>query len=253
MRYFLELAYNGRDYHGWQRQPGAISVQEKIEDGLQKLLKVPTPIVGAGRTDTGVNASMMVAHFDTAEPIADPDRFIASLNGVVDPFNITFYTLKEVRPEAHARFDATSRTYRYFVHTRRTPFLFPYSLQVASDIDFDAMNTAAQLLLQTDDFTSFAKLHGQTKTNICDVTSARWHSMADDPTRHYFEITANRFLRNMVRSVTGTLLDVGRGKLSIENFQAIIDRRNRSAAGTSLPPSPLFLHRITYPRTVFEL
>ena len=253
MRYFLQLAYNGRDYHGWQRQPGSLSVQEKIETALQQLLHTPTPIVGAGRTDAGVNAAMMTAHFDTEQPVADSKKFLASLNGMADPFNITFYTLKEVRPDAHARFDATSRTYRYFVHTRRTPFLFPYSLQVPPETDFEAMNRAAERLLHTADFTSFAKLHGQTKTNICQVTHARWHAMADDPTRHYFEITANRFLRNMVRSVTGTLLDVGRGKITAGEFQDIIDRRNRCAAGTSLPPSPLFLHNITYPDAIYNL
>lgn len=247
MRYFLHLAYNGKDYHGWQRQPGALSVQEKIEDALATLLRTETPLTGAGRTDAGVNASMMVAHFDTAAPIADTERFIASLNGLADPFNITFYSVKEMPDDAHARFDATERTYRYYVHTRRTPFLFPYSLQVGDDTDFEAMNRAAAILLETDDFTSFAKLHGQTKTNICDVWSAQWKPMNDDPTRWFFEISANRFLRNMVRSVTGTLLEIGRGKLTIDDFRSIIEKKDRCAAGTSLPPSPLFLHNIIYP------
>lgn len=247
MRYFLHLAYNGKDYHGWQRQPGALSVQERIESALTTLFRRETAVTGAGRTDAGVNASMMVAHFDTKEPIADADRFISSLNGLADPFNITFYSVKPVADDAHARFDATSRTYRYFVHTRRSPFLFPYSLQVPHDIDFKAMNEAARILLETDDFTSFAKLHGQTKTNICNVTEARWLPMADDSSRFYFQITANRFLRNMVRSVTGTLLEVGRHKLDIDGFRNVIERMDRSAAGTSLPPTPLFLHNITYP------
>lgn len=247
MRYFLHLSYNGRDYHGWQRQPGALSIQEKIEDALQCLVRVPTPLTGAGRTDAGVNAAMMVAHFDTEEPIIDLPRFIASLNGLADPYNICFYSVKQVHDDAHARFDATSRTYRYYVNVKRSPFLFPYSFQVRHDIDLDRMNQAASILTEVEDFTSFAKLHGQTKTNICDVRSAKWIRMNDDPDRWYFEITANRFLRNMVRSVTGTLIDVGYGKLSIDGFKDIINAKDRKAAGTSLPPSPLFLQEIQYP------
>lgn len=247
MRYFLHLAYNGKDYHGWQRQPGAVTVQEKIEDAICVLLKHPISVIGAGRTDAGVNASMMVAHFDSPEEITDPGRFIASLNGMADPFNISFYSLKKVPDDAHARFDAIKRTYRYYVHTQRSPFLFPFSLQVAEDIDFDQMNAAAEILLHTEDFTSFAKLHGQSKTNICDVMSAEWKKMPGEEFRYYFEISANRFLRNMVRSITGTLLEVGRGKLSIAEFGEIIKKKDRSSAGTSLPPSPLFLHSIEYP------
>ncbi|MCH5247534.1 MAG: tRNA pseudouridine(38-40) synthase TruA [Muribaculaceae bacterium] len=246
MRYFLHLAYNGLNYHGWQRQPGAISVQEKIEDGLALLLRHPVSLVGAGRTDAGVNAAMMIAHFDTAVPIPDKNRFLASLNGIVDPFNIAFYDLFPVSDNAHARFDAVDRTYRYYVHIRRSPFLYPYSLQVPPTVDFDLMNEAAKILLEVDDFTSFAKLHSDVKTNICHVTSARWEPYPADPSRYYFEITANRFLRNMVRAVTGTLLEIGRGKMTLDRFRQVIDQKNRSAAGTSLPPSPLFLHHITY-------
>lgn len=247
MRYFLYLSYNGKDYHGWQRQPGAITIQEKIENGLETLFHTPTQIIGAGRTDTGVNASMMVAHFDVDREINDEERFIASMNGIVDPFNITFNAIKRVHDKAHARFDALKRTYRYYVHVNRSPFLFPYSLKVPHDVDFGKMNDAAQILLETEDFTSFAKLHGQTKTNICNVTKAEWKQMSDDKSRFYFEITANRFLRNMVRSITGTLLEVGRGKISINELIDIINSKNRSNAGTSLPPSPLFLYDIVYP------
>ena len=247
MRYFMRLSYRGAPFHGWQRQPGAVSVQETLEEALSTVMRRPVAIIGAGRTDTGVNARMMVAHFDSALPIADEERFLASLNGMTDPKHICFYSLVQVADDAHARFDATARTYRYYVHTRRSPFLFPYSLQLPPGIDFEAMNRACRLLLATEDFTSFAKLHGQTKTNICNVTAAAWHKMPVEGDRYYFEITANRFLRNMVRSVTGTLLEIGRGKLTEEGLQTIIDARDRSAAGTSLPPSPLFLHRIVYP------
>ena len=252
MRYFLHLAYNGLNYHGWQRQPGDITIQEKIENALSLLFRSYTPLVGAGRTDAGVNASMMIAHFDTVEPIGDKKRFLASLNGMVDPFNVSFYGIREVIPTAHARFDAVSRTYRYFIHNRRSPFLYPFSLQVSPETSIEKMNEAARLLLETDDFTSFAKLHSDNKTNICNVTAAEWKRMSDDHSRYYFEITANRFLRNMVRSVTGTLLDVGRGKISLTRFKEIIDEKNRSSAGTSLPPSPLFLYNIEYPENIFQ-
>lgn len=247
MRYFLHFAYNGKDYHGWQRQPGNVTVQERVEDALSLILRQNTGVVGAGRTDAGVNASMMVAHFDTEQAIPDKEKFIASMNGIADPMNIVFFSVKEVPEDAHARFDALTRTYRYYVHTRKSPFLFPYSLFVGPSIDFEAMNSAASSLLAVDDFTSFAKLHGQTKTNICNVISARWEQCHDDGNRLYFEITANRFLRNMVRAITGTLLEVGRGKITAEEFNDIISRKDRRAAGTSLPPSPLFLHEVTYP------
>lgn len=247
MRYFLHLAYNGKDYHGWQRQPDALSVQQRIEESLQIILRHPVSVVGAGRTDAGVNASMMVSHFDTVEEINDPERFIASLNGLADPLNIVFYSVTPVHDDAHARFDAIERTYRYFVNTRRSPFLFPYSLHVPSSIDFDKMNEAERILVSTDDFTSFAKLHGQSKTNICKVSSAGWKQIPDEPGRWFFEITANRFLRNMVRAVTGTLLELGRGKIDFDDLKEIIDSKNRCTAGTSLPPCPLFLHNITYP------
>ena len=247
MRYFLHLAYNGKDYHGWQRQPGDITVQEKIENSLELLLGKPTALIGAGRTDAGVNAAMMVAHFDAENAIGDPVRFIASLNGMTDPFNICFYSLTHVHDSAHARFDAMSRTYRYYVHTRRSPFLFPYSFQSVNNLDFELMNEAAAHLLDVDDFTSFAKLHTDTKTNICDVTAAEWKRLSANDSQWYFEITANRFLRNMVRAVTGTLMEVGRGKLSIEGFKEIVAQKDRCAAGTSMPPSPLFLQEIIYP------
>lgn len=252
MRYFLHLAYKGSDYHGWQRQPGALTIQQKIEDALSCILKSDITVIGAGRTDAGVNAAMMVAHFDTDTPITDSSRFIASLNGMVDPWNINFYDVIEVAPDAHARFDAISRTYRYYVHTNRSPFHYPLSLQIPQSIDFDLMNHAANILIETDDFTSFAKLHGQTKTNICNVISAEWKKIKDSDNRYYFEITANRFLRNMVRSITGTLLDVGRKKITIHDFETIIERRNRSMAGTSLPPAPLFLYTIRYPYITFS-
>ena len=239
-RYFMELAFRGEPFHGWQRQPGALSVQEVIEDALTTLLRVPTPIVGAGRTDAGVNASMMVAHFD-AERALEPRQVNALLGK-----DIVVYSIREVHAEAHARFDATSRTYHYKTIERRSPFLYPLTWFTGRPLNYDAMNQAAKLLLEVDDFTSFAKLHSDAKTNICKVSRAEWVS---DPSTGgmTFIITADRFLRNMVRAVVGTLVDVGHGKMSIEEFAGIIAAKDRCAAGTSMPPQALYLAEVTYP------
>lgn len=239
-RYFMTLAFRGAPFHGWQRQPGDVSVQETIENALQTLLRVETPVVGAGRTDAGVNASMMVAHFDAARPV-EP----RALNSLLGP-DITVYSVQEVHPEAHARFDATSRTYHYKALEQRSPFLYPLTWFTGRPLDYEAMNRAARLLLDVEDFTSFAKLHSDAKTNICHVTRAEW---VPDPTTGgmTFIITADRFLRNMVRAIVGTLVDVGRGKLTLDQFRQIIDARNRCAAGTSMPPQALYLWSVTYP------
>lgn len=250
-RYFIELAYLGEPYHGWQIQPNAISVQQRIEEALSTLLRQPVPIVGAGRTDAGVNASRMIAHADFPALVADPERFVRSLNSILGP-TIAIRRIAPVHPEAHARFDAIERTYHYYAHTGRSPFAGSLSWQAPPALDFEAMNRAAALLLDTSDFTSFSKLHTDVKTNICSVTRARWERMPDPygetgVERWCFEISADRFLRNMVRAVVGTLVDVGRGKIGLPEFRAIIDRRDRCAAGTSMPPGPLFLHDIKYP------
>lgn len=275
-RYFMQLAYNGLPFHGWQRQPNALSVQQKMEEALAMVLRESeVPVVGAGRTDAGVSAAKMIAHFDLPRKIdpADTDRIIRALNSILAP-DIVVYRIWHVHPEAHARFDAVSRSYRYFAHTRRTPFAGQYSWLAPPTLDFRKMNEAAAILLETKDFTSFSKLHTDVKTNICHVTHAAWRAQdapdceaadceatdceavdceaADTatgrrPTMWVFEITADRFLRNMVRAIVGTLVDVGRGKITVEEFRAIIERRDRCAAGTSMPPGPLFLHDIRYP------
>lgn len=250
MRWFMQLAYRGDSFSGWQSQPGGVrTVQGVLEQALGRLLRCPTPLTGAGRTDAGVNASMMVAHFDTAEDIPDRDRFIASLNGMADPRAITVYSLTHVHDDAHARFDAISRTYRYFFHTSRTPFFEPLSWRAPATIDIDAMNEAASLLLGISDFTSFAKLHSDARTNICRLDRAVVLPVSGDESgcRYFFEIKADRFLRNMVRAVMGTLADVGRRKITPEQVLDIAARMDRCAAGTSMPPEPLFLHEITYP------
>lgn len=244
----MRLAYRGEQFHGWQRQPGDVSVQQVVEEALARVFRLPeVPVTGAGRTDAGVNASCMWAHFDLPAEVADPagnDRLIHSLNCMLAP-DVVVYGIVKVHPEAHARFDAVSRSYRYYAHTRRNPFVRELSWLAPPGLDFEAMNRAAAILLEVSDFTSFSKLHTDTKTNICRVTHAAWRQI--DETRWVFEITADRFLRNMVRAVVGTLVEVGRGKLSIEGFRDIIDRKNRCAAGTSMPPGPLFLHDVTYP------
>lgn len=244
MRCFMELAYRGARYHGWQIQPGEITVQSVIEDALSKVLRRQVKITGAGRTDTGVNASMMVAHLDLIDSDPQPDSLVRGINAIVGR-DIAIYGVTPVSDDAHARFDASSRTYHYYTHQTKSPFIHPLSWQAPTKLDYDAMNRAAALLLKVDDFTSFAKLHSDSKTNICRVSRAEWIDAGDG--RKVFVITADRFLRNMVRAVTGTLVDVGRGKLTIDDFRSVIAARDRCAAGTSMPPEPLFLHSIDYP------
>lgn len=266
-RYFLRLGYDGAAYHGWQVQPGAVTVQQCVEQALSTVLRRPTAVVGAGRTDAGVNARLMVAHADMPEEIVERDaaRFIRSLNSLT-PRDIAFYSVEDVALDAHARFDACRRTYRYFMHHGCNPFLRHYSLNIAP-LDYTAMNEAAAMLLEVDDFTSFAKLHADNKTNICRVDTARWMKVASaQPAsagmvasegvvaegfgrageQYYFEISADRFLRNMVRAVVGTLVEVGRGKMSVDQFREVISRRNRCDAGTSMPANALFLWNVEY-------
>lgn len=242
-RYFLQLAYRGAPYHGWQTQPGAESVQSVLERALTMVLRRDTPIVGAGRTDAGVNASMMTAHFDAPAPVDKP-ALLRAVNSIVGK-DIAVSHIHDVPADAHARFDATSRTYHYHAITAKSPFLYPTAWKAPATLDFELMNSAAAMLLDTRDFTSFAKLHTDARTNICNVTCARWEHIAPD--RWCFVITADRFLRNMVRAIVGTLVDVGRHKITPDDFAYIINVKDRCAAGTSMPPEALFLHNITYP------
>jgi len=250
-RHFINLAYLGARFHGWQTQPDACSVQESVERALATLFRRRIGVTGAGRTDAGVNASMMMAHADLPERVGDDSRLVRALNGMLGP-DIVVRWVRPVHDGAHARFDATSRTYRYYVHLGRDPFAGPLSWQAPESLDFDAMNAAAEVLYETLDFTSFSKLHTDTKTNICHVTRALWSRVdagGEFPgaEKWMFEITADRFLRNMVRAVVGTLVEVGRHKMDLRKFKAVIEARDRCAAGTSMPGTPLFLHDITYP------
>ena len=245
-RYFLHLAYNGADYHGWQSQPNAITVQETVEKALSRVLRRQVAIVGAGRTDTGVNARSMYAHFDVDNEIADPQRLISALNSLVGR-DIAIYGILRVADDAHARFDAVARTYKYFVTTRKSPFDYRFAWNPPYRLDVDAMNAAAARLADYIDFTSFSKLHTDVATNNCRIYEARWTAEGD---RLTFTIKADRFLRNMVRAIVGTLVDVGRGKTSVDEFCRIIERKDRCAAGASVPGNALFLWQVDYPYEV---
>lgn len=247
MRWFLELSYDGAGFHGWQSQPNAISVQETIESGLATILRTPTPITGAGRTDTGVNARRMYAHFDTEVPIPDKKKFLLSLNRLCGR-GVAFRDLFQVTDDAHARFDATERSYKYFVTFEKSPFLDRTSWQSPAPLDLDLMNLAARELIGVKDFTSFAKLHTDVKTNICDLREAHWTEWGNPygVPGAVFTITADRFLRNMVRAVVGTLVEVGRGKLTVDGFRRVMEAKDRCSAGTSMPPQALFLWRVDY-------
>lgn len=242
-RYALELAYRGTNYHGWQIQPNASSVQEEIEKRLSQLMgNMPVSIVGCGRTDTGVHASYYVLHFDSDKNM-DLNQLVYKLNKML-PDDISIFSAQEVTADFHARFSAISRTYHYFIHQKKDPFSLD-SLHVVSKLDFDAMNRAAKYLLGKQDFTSFSKLHTDVKTNICTVSDAKWNQLTEDT--WYFEIKADRFLRNMVRAVVGTLLEVGYGNLQESDLLAIIESKDRGKAKLSVPAQGLFLVDIQYP------
>ena len=240
-RYFITFSYDGTSYHGWQIQPHSISVQEELHKALSTLLRHPIEVVGAGRTDTGVHARKMVAHFDFSE--IDCEQVVYKLNKIL-PKDIAVQRIEQVDGDMHARFSAKSRTYHYFVHLDKNPFNRAYSWQVYGQLDFGLMNKAANVLMEYEDFTSFSKSNTDTKTNNCTITCARWDRVEDGKWR--FTITANRFLRNMVRAIVGTLVDVGRGKISIEQMRHIIEAKDRCQAGDSVPGNALFLVDVMY-------
>ena len=242
MRYFIIFAYCGKDFHGSQTQPNGITVQETMETAFATILREPVSLTFAGRTDAGVHAEHMVAHFDWNKPL--PANLVGRLNNLL-PASIAIRDIRRVADDAHARFDALARTYYYRITTRKDPFLCINHTRVAPGLDFEAMNDAAQLMLGRQDFASFCRVHTDVKTTFCDVTEARWIQTSD--TEYYFVITADRFLRNMVRAVVGTLFDIGRGKLTRAQFADIIAAHNRSRAGHSAPPEGLSLVNIVYP------
>ena len=244
-RYFIKLAYNGKAYHGWQRQENAISIQQVLEESVSTIFGEAIDITGAGRTDTGVHATEFYAHFDSEREY--PKEVLAEkafkLNSFL-PADIYIFNIIQVHHEHHARFSAISRSYEYHITRRKDPFRRDLAWFVHGELDVDLMNKAAAVLKEYRDFTSFSKLHTQVKTNNCNVMEAYWE---EDDHQLIFHIKADRFLRNMVRAIVGTLLEVGRGKLSLEDFKRVIEAKNRSEAGLSVPAHGLYLVRINYP------
>ena len=256
MRCFIYFSYCGTRYHGWQYQPNALSVQETLEGALRLLLREPVSTVAAGRTDTGVHARLMVAHCDLPDnfPVADEaltaalSSLVFRLNGLL-PKDIAVQKIVPVAADAHARFDALSRTYEYHITTGKDPFRDGLVTRLYHTPDFNLMNRAATMLLAETDFASFCKAHSDNKTTICHLKRAFWEQQADD--YWVFTIEADRFLRNMVRALVGTLMEVGRGRMTLQQFADIVQRHNRSAAGESMPAEGLYLTDITYPTHIF--
>jgi len=258
MRYFAELSYKGTIFNGWQRQPNAPSVQQTIEEAFSKTLRVPITIMGCGRTDTGVHASQFFIHFDLEAELIDaqkdfPRSLINRLNKILPP-EIAFYRIIEVKDEAHVRFDAELRAYEYHVIFDKNPFLkdssfcFPFGKQ----IDFDKMQTAASLLLQYDAYFTFCKTKSDAKTMLCDLKRSEWIWKKEG--KHLvFHISANRFLRGMVRLIVGMCLNVGIGKVSIEEVKYALDKQERLKRSYSVPPQGLFLSEVRYPEEIFSL
>lgn len=246
MRYFIEIAYNGKNYFGWQRQPKQMSVQQVIEESLSTLLREDIKITGAGRTDAGVHAKQLFAHFDF-EAINDTKALVFRINSFL-PKDISVINIFQVKDNAHARFDAVAREYEYVISLRKDPFSQYFAYQLNKIPDVDLMNKTAELLFNHIDFQCFSRSKTDVKTYNCVISKARWELIDNKLT---FTISADRFLRNMVRAIVGTLLDVGFGKTSAEDFQAILNSKNRSKAGASAPAHGLYLTKVKYPEEIF--
>lgn len=247
-RYFIELAYNGTRFHGWQIQPNANSVQESLEKALSVIVRETISVTGAGRTDTGVHARYYVAHFDSSNHQLDHPDFLYKLNSYLSK-DLVIFSISKVSSEAHARFDAISRTYQYFINVIRDPFSLETSWHFFRQPNISLMNEASRILFEYSDFTSFSKLHTDVKTNNCQIYRAEW-------TQHgntiLFTVKADRFLRNMVRALVGTIMEVGLGKITPEEFRKIIELKDRGAAGLSVPAQGLFLTDVEYPEHIFK-
>ena len=241
MRYFIELSYKGTKYHGWQIQPDANSVQQEINKAISTILQEEITIVGAGRTDAGVHAVQMFAHFDSNKELTN--AFAFKFNAIL-PNDIVIYSLNKVDKEKHARFDAVSRSYEYKVWLGRNPFMLETAWQLhQQELNLEKMNKAASILLEYDDFESFSKVKTDVRTFNCTVTKAFWKQNGKELT---FYISANRFLRNMVRAIVGTLIEVGLEKKSVDDFRKVIESKKRSEAGLSVPAHGLFLTAVMY-------
>jgi tRNA pseudouridine38-40 synthase len=242
-RKFIELSYNGNNYHGWQVQPNAVTVQAVVHKALSTFFRLPIETLGCGRTDTGVHATQFFAHFDLPEETSTPESIIQNINALL-PHDIAVKRLISVLPDAHARFDATSRSYQYHIHFRKDPFKHNRSWLLRDFPDVEAMNQSATILSEYTDFSSFSKSNTQVFTNNCIIKRAEWQHFEEGL---IFHITADRFLRNMVRAIVGTLIEVGRGNLKPEEIRKIIESKNRSNAGSSVPACGLYLTEVVYP------
>lgn len=245
-RYFLEISYDGTAYHGWQKQKNSLTVQQIIEEKLSLKLKQQINVVGCCRTDTGVHALQFFLHFDS-DQIIELDSFLFKLNRFL-PIDIVARSIHNVTPEANARFSAIERTYKYFIQTKKNPFNRYYSYEYTMLLDIEKMNKACELLIKNNDFTSFSKLHGGQKNYICKLTECQWEKLDQ---QLIFTISANRFTRNMVRAIVGTIIEVGKGSINISDFKRIIDLRNRSFASNSVEAKGLFLAKVLYPQDIF--
>ncbi len=243
-RYFLDISYKGTNYHGWQIQDNANTVQTELEKALSTILRIKTPVMGSGRTDTGVHAQQQIVHFEF-DGVLEEIPF--KLNSLL-PYDITVNGVREVNPEAHARFDATQRAYEYHLHQKRNPFKEGLSYFYAKPLNVDLMNHAASHLIGEQDFQSFSKVKTEVNNFICTIEKAEWISHNDSLV---FCVTANRFLRGMVRALVGTLLEVGLKKMSPEEFKAVIEKRDRKMAGRSVPPEGLYLTTVVYPSQIY--
>lgn len=246
-RYFLQLAYKGTNYHGWQIQPNAITVQEVLSNKISTFLREEIQITGAGRTDTGVHASYFMAHFDSEQSDICQTEFIYRMNSFL-PVDIALHGIFRVKDDANSRFDALSRTYKYYISTQKDPFKTEFAYYLPVKLNLEIMTKASEILFEYTDFTSFSRLHTQTKTNDCKIMQAEWHKTDNEL---IFTIKADRFLRNMVRAITGTLIEIGRNKLTVDDFRGIIEVKNRKMAGMSAPAHGLFLTGIEYPDGLF--
>lgn len=246
MRYFIQFSYFGKAYHGWQNQPNAITVQEVLEKALSTLLRDTISLVGAGRTDAGVHANAMCAHFDV-DTYINENHLVLRLNSFL-PDDIAIAKISRVNDEAHARFDALERTYEYWLVQQKNPFYMNGAFEYLRPLDVEAMNKAAQILMEHTDFKCFSKSNTDVKTFICHIKYAGWKM---DQDKLVFTITADRFLRNMVRAIVGTLLDVGAGKMEVESIRDVILSQDRGMAGVSVPAKGLYLTKITYPHELF--
>ena len=246
MRYFIDLSYNGRAYHGWQIQPDVTTVQAELNHALSTVLRTPLECMGAGRTDTGVHAEQMVAHFDVDKPI-DTKDLVYKLN-VLLPKDIHINSIREVYPEIHARFEALSRTYVYKISRTKNAFKYKNEHTYTLPLDIDLMNKAAKALFEHTDFQCFSKVKTEVKTYDCTIKEAHWELNKNSL---HFTIKADRFLRNMVRAIVGTLIEVGAKKRTLEEFHEIISSKNRSNAGTSAPAHGLYLINIEYPKSIY--